>query len=200
MSVSKQVYKILEEFGEQLVKDTELSLKQKHGGAANNGTQSTGLAESIDFSVKEKGDGFVFSFYMNDYWVNLQYGRGKTKVGKSQKEFKDTLAGKLYYSDWYSSKGLNPQDIVLRNYLDKLKNPSKSKGLKSLTFKKAKKAFAIMVAKSIHKKGWKRYPHGSDFFGQVVEDGRFYDLGLKLSEIYGKEILFDLRDILKPIG
>lgn len=92
----KAVFDILEAFGEDLLADLDKSLRDKgHGSLANGGTQSAGIIGSGNFKVENKGGTLSLSFYLNDYWYYLEYGRRPTKAGKGKKAFKDTLAGRL---------------------------------------------------------------------------------------------------------
>lgn len=190
----KDVFALLEQFGEELIADIDKSLQNKgFGSKANGGTQSTGLIGSTTFDINTGGGGLTMSFYMNDYWYYVQYGRGKTQVGKSKKPFEKTLAGKLYASGWDVGKGINAREW----YKKRLKDPSKSKMLKD--YEGMRKLLTKAIAHNIHKKGTiKRFGYkGSNFLTDVFQDGRFDSLSEKLSELIGQKIVIDITNQFK---
>lgn len=192
-----KIISILDDFANNLKKDLTASLKRYgHVSATNSGTQS-GIIGSMDFNVYERGKAVRMEFYMDDYWYWLEYGRGKTKVGKSDKPFEKTLAGRIYR--WIPQKGIDARKIILENYKNKLKgDPSKSKFLKKPPkYNELRKSLSYAIANNIHKKGWTKYPKGSKFMSKVMLDGRFDVLAEQISEVLGKEIVFNIKEVFE---
>ena len=190
---TQEFYTAVNTFAEDLVTDIKDQLRRYHGNPSNGDSQDTGLAGSIELITPYYKDGSLFiDIKMDDYWYFLEYGRGKTKVGKSKKPFEQTLAGKLYASGWYRKTGVDPREW----YKAKLKNPEKSKILKD--FNKLKKMLSIAIARNIHKKGWTKYPKGSKFLTKATNPQKMDLFAENIGDIIGQKIVLDLSNsILK---
>lgn len=193
------ILKELEDFGFQLKKDLTVSLIRKgHTTKTSTGAGQSGIIGSMQYDVYSKGDNVLLEFFMDDHWYWLEYGRHKTRVGKGQKPYSQTLAGRLF--DWIPQKGLNARNIVKENYAKRLKSiqPSESKFLKkNLPYQKYQKSLSHAIAANIHKKGWSKYPNGSHFLSEVMLDGRFTKLAENISVLLGKEIVFEVDKAFK---
>jgi hypothetical protein len=190
----KEVFALLEQFGDELVADIDKSLQSKGFGAKTNSgnSQSTGIIGSTTFDINTGGGGLTMSFYMNDYWYWLEFGRGVTKASKTKKPFKDTLAGKLFENGWDVQKNINAKEW----YKEKLIKNSKSKKLKEGKHDDFRKMFVKFVAHRIHINGYK----ATHFLTEVLNDGRSEKLSEKLSELIGKKIVIDVyNDFLKAV-
>lgn len=194
MLAEANIFALLEDFGEELLTDIDTALKSKgHGSKANGGSQSARIIGTGKFKIIPTDGSITLNFYLNDYWYFLEYGRGKTKAAKTKKEFKNTLAGKMYAAGWDIGKGINAKTW----YKKKLKDGSKSKLLKD--YEGMRKLLLKAIAHNIHKKGTiKRFGYkGSKFLSGILNDGRFETLSKKLSEIIGKEIVIDISNAFK---
>lgn len=187
-----QVLAALESFSVKLVKEIADSAKKYHGGMAVGGSQDTGVIGSTDFNVYYKGGVFIMEFYMANYWYWMEYGRGRSKSGKSKKPFEQTLAGRLYKSKWWISKGID--SVSWYKKYNKVKDETKAK--KKITRDLADRALAKKIAMNIHKRGWTKYPKGSQFLTKVLTNQRLELLASDISEIMGEKITLIIESSL----
>lgn len=161
--------RILENFGVQLKKDVQASLKKKQRAKAakynSSYNENSNLVNSIRFTVKEAEGVTEVSLLMADYWEWVDKGRGKTTAGGSG-QVKNNIAA------WIKKKGLNPNKILAKY------------GTKKQTFDKAVNQLAFLIARKVHKKGFE----GNDFFTSVINDGRLNLLKEQLTEELRQDI------------
>ena len=129
---------------------------------------------------------------MANYWYWMEYGRGRSKSGKSKKPFEQTLAGRLYKSKWWISKGID--SVSWYKKYNKVKDETKAK--KKITRDLADRALAKKIAMNIHKRGWQKYPKGSQFLTKVLTNQRLELLASDISEIMGEKITLIIESSL----
>lgn len=181
MAVSAKIQTILEDFGTQLVTDLKDSiLAKKHGSQTNNSADQSSLAGSIKYKIFGRDTNVTFSLTMADHWKFVNDGRRKGKRPPAQ-----------VLDAWQSGKGIN----ALQIYRSKLKNPDKSK----VNFKKAQRSLSFAIAQMIAKKGTiKRFGYrGSQFYSQVIGDGRINKLKQDLSAVLKREVEVELFEVIR---
>lgn len=187
--ITKPFLESVNSFSESLVKDIVDAIRYYHGGTSNGSPQDAGISGSVEFTSPYFKDGSLFvDFKMDEHWYYLEYGRGPTRSAPVKKEFSKTLAGRLYASKWYRKTGADPRSW----YKSRLKHPDKSKILSD--YKKLEKSLAFAIARSIHKNGWKKYPHGSGFLSKTATPQKFDLLAENIAEILGQKIIIDLSN------
>lgn len=183
MAITDQAKMMLEEFGVQLQTDLIESLKKnQHTGS---GGQSSKLAGTMQYTVFGKEQSLFFEFSMADYGNYIDAGTRGAKVrGTGGKKMKDSIL------EWMEGKNMTG-NFALNIYRSKLKNPNKSK----VSFEKAENSLAWAIKKKINKKGIiKRFGYkGSNWFSDVINDGRIDKLADNLSELFGREVVINLE-------
>ena len=192
MAIDKEIIQILSDFNEQLVKDTRISLQKKldaraakHGGKK---VQSRLFASvSAPPAVYQNG-GIYSKLVMNDYWVFVNYGRNAGNVSAD---------GQKKLENWSDTRGFAEKiritDFNLRTKIQnekKAKNTNRKKWskIKKMPFDKAKKAAGFLIARSLKKKNLEP----TNFFSEVIKDGRVDELYAALTEIFATDINIEI--------
>lgn len=189
MEIGSSIEKILSEFGINLVVDSRGNLKKKlderafkHGGKS---VQSR-LSASIKSVVGYNSGSIKLSIQMNDYWKVVDSGRNEAPVSKEGQ-------GKI--KKWVQSRGVAEKIRLadLKNRKDKQvlnKTKRKKKTLKKMDFERASKAAAFLVSRSLKNKRLEP----TNFFTEVIKDGRLNELKEKLSKVIKSDIIIELRN------
>lgn len=198
MSVSKDIEKVLSDFGINIVTDSRTNLKKKlHERAVKTLANSkypdksvkdvtSRLSASIVSKVSYNTGGIKLTINMNDYWDIVENGRKPAPVSKE---------GQASIQKWAQTRGfaekIRLSDLQRRKDLQsKNKTKRKKKVLKKMDFNKASKIAAFLVARSLKNK--KLEP--THFFSEVIRDGRVEELKQKLSALIKTDIIINIRD------
>ena len=182
MAIDKKIDEILVEFGMKLEQDLQDSLASKMGSGYN-----ARLSSKIkSLPIRHVGDLTEYILQMPLYGKALDGGRLPTK-----EKTDGTMRGKV--ADWIKRRALVGKYINdnLQQRLDKqAKNKTNrpKKPLKKLAFEKAVKQLSFLIARKIHKKGYK----GNQFFSEVINDGRLEKLERDLMEAAQNEVLIEI--------
>ena len=182
MAIDKKIDEILVEFGMKLEQDLQDSLASKMGSGYN-----ARLSSKIkSLPIKHVGDLTEYILQMPLYGKVLDGGRGPTK-----EKTDGNMRGKV--EDWIKRRALVGKYINdnLQQRLDKqAKNKTNrpKKPLKKLAFEKAVKQLSFLIARKIHKKGYK----GNQFFSEVINDGRLEKLEKDLMEAAQNEVVIEI--------
>lgn len=182
MAIDKKIDEILVEFGMKLEQDLQDSLASKMGGGYN-----ARLSSKIkSLPIRHVGDLTEYILQMPLYGKALDGGRLPTK-----EKTDGTMRGKV--EDWIKRRALVGKYINdnLQQRLDKqAKNKTNrpKKPLKKLAFEKAVKQLSFLIARKIHKKGYK----GNQFFSEVINDGRLEKLEKDLIEAAQNEVVIEI--------
>lgn len=187
MSLNSEIDKLLSEFGLSMVNDTRSNLQKKldarsdkarakskiSGGRFNKPTSR--LWASLQDNVIYSNEGVKLVIRMNDYWDVVDGGR---KAGNVSED------GQRKIGEWADTRGLAENirisDLEKRKEKQKLsKRKEKLKVLKKMPFDRAKKAAGFLVARSLKNKTIEP----TNFFSEVVSDGRVKELESKLREL-----------------
>ena len=182
MAIDKKIDEILVEFGMKLEQDLQDSLASKMGGGYN--ARLSGKIKSLP--IRHVGDLTEYILQMPLYGKALDGGRLPTK-----EKTDGTMRGKV--EDWIKRRALVGKYINdnLQQRLDKqAKNKTNrpKKPLKKLAFEKAVKQLSFLIARKIHKKGYK----GNQFFSEVINDGRLEKLEKDLIEAAQNEVVIEI--------
>jgi len=182
MAIDKKIDEILVEFGMKLEQDLQDSLASKMGGGYN--ARLSGKIKSLP--IRHVGDLTEYILQMPLYGKALDGGRLPTK-----EKTDGTMRGKV--EDWIKRRALVGKYITdnLQQRLDKqAKNKTNrpKKPLKKLAFEKAVKQLSFLIARKIHKKGYK----GNQFFSEVINDGRLEKLEKDLIEAAQNEVVIEI--------
>ena len=189
MSVSKDIEKVLSDFGIHIVTDSRSNLKKKldERAAKHNGKSvQSRLSASIVSKVSYNTGGIKLTINMNDYWDIVEGGRKPAPVSRE---------GQVSIQKWAQTRGFAEKirltDLKRRQDLQsKNKTKRKKKVLKKMDFNKASKIAAFLVSRSLKNK--KLEP--THFFSEVIRDGRVEELKQKLSALIKTEIIINIRD------
>ena len=178
MAIDKKIDEILVEFGMKLEQDLQDSLANKMGSGCN-----ARLSSKIkSLPIRHVGDLTEYILKMPEYGKVLDKGRGKT-INDGTGEVKKNLV------DWIKRRGLEVK-ISQRKQLRaaKVKNKKIKKAVKQRNFEDAVKSLAFIIARKIHKFGYK----GNQFFSEVINDGRLEKLERDLMEAAQNEVLIEI--------
>jgi hypothetical protein len=190
MALNDDIKDLLSEFGLKLTVDTKASLRSKldertakHGGRKRiSRLENSAKALPITYS----GGVLRFTFQMNDYWDVVDGGRKASNVSEEGQEKiaewsgLSGLAEKIRISDLYNRMGMQRMSLSDR----------KLKKLKKMPFDRAKKAAGFLVARSLKKKTIEP----TNFFTDVIRDGRIEELQKKLSELIKTDIIINISN------
>ena len=183
MAIDSEIKDLLNEFGKQLVTDTQKSLKSKQRDQSLNSRLSTSIKPTTKFA-----DGaLVFNLTMNDYWAAVNSGRGPTEKSGDGSLRKNLIR-------WIKTRKLKIEISKRRTEkASTLKNKKVKKVYKKQTYEQAVEQVAYAIANKIHKAGYK----GNHFFDQVIEDGRIEKLKSDISKLINTEIIIDIQQATK---
>lgn len=190
MALNDEIRKVLSEFGLKLTIDTKQSLKQKLDARASKygGRKRTSRLEaSMDNQppITYKGGVLTFRFVMNDYWDIVDGGRKASNVSED---------GQKKIADWSALSGLAEKirvsDLEVRKQKQSLSKRKGLKTLKKMPFDRAKKAAGYLVARSLKKKSLEP----TNFFTDVINDGRLDELKERLKELVKSEIKIEISN------
>lgn len=183
MAIINDIEDLLKEFGVNINNDTRSSLKRKLNERASRyggRSRTSRLEASIKPSVSYSGGVMTFRLTMNDYWEVVDKGRKAAPVSKE---------GQQKIADWSGLSGL-AEKIRLKD-LETRKAKSKGKGkLRKMPFERAKKSAGFLVARKLKSKSL----DGTEFFTEIVNDGRIEELQEKLTELIKTDIIIEIRN------
>ena len=194
MSLNDKIKEALSEFGLELTIDTKKSLKQKLDERASQyGSKKviSRLEASMDKQppIEYKGGVVTFRFVMNDYWEEVDGGRGATEKSGDGSLRKNLVK-------WIKTRGLKVE-IAKRKQaqIDSLKAKTKSgkmirKVFKKQSYEDAVNSMSYAIASKIHKEGYE----GNNFFTDVINDGRIEELQKRLSELIKTDIIINISN------
>ena len=192
MNVASKIDKILSEFGIKVVTDSRTNLKKKLDerafSAKGKSVDKSRLSASIDSKVSYSSGGIKLKIIMNDYWDIVDGGRRASSVSED---------GKLSIQKWANTRGFTEKirlsDLKKRKEKQsKSKTKRKKKVLKKMDFDKASKVAAFLIARSLEKKQLEP----TNFFTEVIKDGRLKELKEKLSELIKTDIIIEIKDVI----
>lgn len=188
MAISNDIEKVLNDFGLKLVIDTKSNLKKKlDERAARHGGKSvkSRLEQSVNSEVVYTNGSINLIVKMNDYWAVVNDGREANNVSA---EGQDKIAA------WSATRGVAEKiriaDLYNRRGMQRLSETKrKLKTLKKMPFERAKKAAGFLIARSLKKKNLEP----TNFFSEVIKDGRVDELYAALTEIFATDINIEIR-------
>ena len=121
------IYKLLKEYGDKLVKDLKQSLRSK---GVRYGNTNSDVANSIEYKIKEFSYGPRINIKMNSYGKYVDRGRGPGPV--SEKGVKNIIK-------WANKKG------IVNKFAKEKKMP----------IKRAEKSLGFLISRKIKKEGYK---------------------------------------------
>lgn len=186
MALYNEVEDILSEFGENLQKDLQQSLRDK--GVKFGGGDSK-LSANIKFTVDQINDGISFKLSMPEYAEAVDKGREAAGV---------SVEGQASISNWAKRKGIVGKfaNDTLSNRLAKQaqnKTNRKKKTLKKPSFEKSLKALTFLISRKLKHKGFE----GNHFYSEVVNDGRLDKLKQDLAMVLKENIEIEIIDLTK---
>lgn len=182
-TIEQQVRKILREFGIKLGDDLNASLLQalQEGGRTNPSAPSLAFT-SIDSIDESTGTGVVKIIATGDYWYYIDKGRDKTKKDGTGNVRKGV--GK----EWQGGNNIKAQQIIYDLQVKYNNDNGLKRKVKKLSFDKATKALSFLIARKIHRDGYKARP----FMDRVIKDGRIDKLTKDISVVLKKDITIQL--------
>lgn len=189
MALNDEIRKVLSEFGLKLTIDTKQSLKQKLDARASKygGRKRTSRLEASAkaLPVTYQSGVLTLKFEMNDYWDIVDGGRKASNVSED---------GQKKIADWSALSGLAEKirisDLEVRKQKQSLSKRKGLKTLKKMPFDRAKKAAGFLVARSLKKKSLEP----TNFFTDVINDGRLEELKERLKELVKSEIKIEISN------
>ena len=183
MAIDNEIKDLLNDFGKQLVTDTQKSLKSKQKDQSLNSRLSTSIKPETTF---ESG-GITFKLKMNDYWDAVNSGRSETRNSGDGALRRNLI-------NWIKTRKLKVE-ISKRKTVKAttLKNKKIKKVYKKQTYETAVENLAFVIARKIHKDGYE----GNHFFDEVIKDGRVEKLQQDLAKIMETEIIVDVQQATK---
>ena len=184
MAIDKKIDEILVDFGVKLQIDLQASLKSKMSNGYN--PRLSGKIKSLP--IKHMGDLTEYILQMPLYGKALDGGRGKTKEpgnGALRKNIAEWLKRR---NDIFRKFEKGNLEYRLEQQAKNKKTNRPSKPLKKLAFEKAIKQFSYIIARKIHRDGYK----GNQFFSEVINDGRLEKLERDLLEATQNEVIIEI--------
>lgn len=189
MALNDEIRKVLSEFGLNLTIDTKQSLKQKLDSRASkySGRKRTSRLEASAkaLPVSYQNGVLTLKFEMNDYWDIVDGGRRASNVSED---------GQKKIADWSALSGLAEKirisDLESRKQKQSLSKRKGLKTLKKMPFDRAKKAAGFLVARSLKKKSLEP----TNFFTDVISDGRLDELKERLAQLVKAEIKIEISN------
>jgi hypothetical protein len=138
----------------------------------NFGIASSRLLQKIDPPpIVTRGNDVIARIQAYDYYEYIDGGRMPTKN-------KGNGSLRLAIQDWIATKGVRPN------------NPEDFKGMTNIEINKS---LAYVIARKIHRRGFK----GNKFFSKVINDATFDELGEYLASAMGEKIALSVVQIAK---
>ena len=184
MAIDKKIDEILVEFGMKLEQDLQDSLASKMGGSYN--ARLSGKIKSLP--SKHVGDLTEYILQMPLYGKALDKGRGPTQKGGNGSVQKGVAEWLKRRNDIFRKFEKGNLEYRLEQQAKNKKTNRPSKPLKKLAFEKAIKQFSYIIARKIHRDGYK----GNQFFSEVINDGRLEKLEKDLIEATQNEVLIEI--------
>lgn len=189
MALSDELYDVLSKFGIKIVDDTRSNLQKKlDARAAKHGGKPfrSRLWASVDSKVDYKQGGIVLNIKMNDYWVFVDKGRNAGPVSED---------GQNKIKEWSKSRGVAEKirisDLNLRLAKQKEnKTDRKKKKLTKMPFERAAKSAAFLIARKLKNKSLEP----TNFFSEVIKDGRIDDLKKELAELIKTDVIINIKE------
>jgi len=172
--LQEELDKAVTEFGDKLAKDLNESLNEALKRGGSNNVQEAALNFEPKYIV-ENGSVQVQIIASDVYWKYIEYGRKPGKMPPPSK------LGKK----WQVSQGIDPRKVM---YEINLKSKGLKKQSKKLTYDRASKQLAFIIARSIGKKGLKPRP----YLYNVIDDGRVTAFAETIAKILSKDITLQL--------
>lgn len=188
MAISNDIEKVLNDFGLKLVIDTKSNLKKKlDERAARHGGKSvkSRLEQSVNSEIVYSNGSINLIVKMNDYWNIVDGGRNASNV---------SAEGQAKIAEWSATRGVAEKirisDLQARLQKQSLsKHKDKLKKLKKMPFERAKKVSAsFLIARSLKKKNLEP----TNFFSEVIKDGRVDELYSALTDIFATDINIEI--------
>lgn len=147
-------------------------LKSSLPGNATSGRASKSLLESLEATATTmQGDKVIGRISANDYYKQVDEGRGPTKGG-GRGDLVKALAGD---GGWISQKGISVDNM-----------PGETKAEKNMNLAKA-------IARKIHTKGYR----GNKFFSKIITDATFEEFAEYLGQAMGQKIALSFSVMAK---
>lgn len=189
MALSDELYDVLSKFGIKIVNDSRSSLKKKLDARAakySGKSVQSRLGASIKSEVGYKEGGIVLNIKMNDYWKFVDKGRNAGPVSES---------GQEKIKDWAKTRGVAEKirisDLNLRLVKQKEnKTDRKKKKLTKMPFERAAKSAAFLIARKLKNKSLEP----TNFFTEVIKDGRLDDLKKELAELIKTDVIINIKE------
>jgi hypothetical protein len=189
MAIDKKVDEILIEFGIRLQTDLQKSLASKMSDGYN--PRLSGKIKSEP--IKHMGDLTQYILSMPLYGKALDKGRGPTTKGGNGSVKKGIAEWLRRRNDIFKKFEKGNMEYRLAQQAKNKKTSRPSKPLKPLKFEKAIKQFSYLIARKIHREGYK----GNQFFSEVINDGRLEQLEKDLIEATQNEVLIEIKKDFK---
>lgn len=175
----KSISELLYDFGEETIRLLTDSIEKEKAVASRN------LRQSITYDVKILGSEFTFILSMADYWRWVDEGRGPSRAkGRMGKSLQDAIY------EWIPKKG-----FALRAKAKKLSKKIRKKKTISQIIDRERKSLAFLIARKIHKKGFK----GRKFYSKIVNDKYILNFQSKLREALRRDVEIQLVEVFKEI-
>ena len=184
MAIDKKIDEILVDFGVKLQTDLQTSLKSKMSDGYN--PRLSGKIKSLP--IKHMGDLTEYILQMPLYGKALDKGRGPTQKGGNGSVQKGVAEWLKRRNDIFRKFEKGNLEYRLEQQAKNKKTNRPSKPLKKLAFEKAVKQFSYIIARKIHRDGYK----GNQFFSEVINDGRLEKLERDLIEATQNEVIIEI--------
>ena len=158
---------------------------------SQNANASSSLRQSISPVIKFVPEGIDLKIFMNEYWYYVDKGRGKTKAGgKGGIPLRDRI------KKWIAQKGikLNLTDFRKKK-IKGLSNKIVKKGYRQLSVDQQAKALSFLIARAIHRRGWKR--KGTGFFSKTINTNTLNGLNKAVAIGFKKDFVIEIQKTLK---
>lgn len=188
MPLNDDIVKLLDDFNLKLTNDVKRSLKikldekaSKHGSSKVTSrleNSAKGLPITITNGV------IKLQFQMNDYWDEVNSGRGATEKSGDGSLRKNLVR-------WIKTRGLKVEISKRKSEkISNLKNKKIKKTYKKQSYEDAVNSMAYAIASKIHKEGFE----GNHFFDEIINDGRIEELQKRLSELIKTDIIINISN------
>lgn len=163
-------------FADKLNKDLKASLELalKEGGSKN--VQESTVTFQPRYKISEDGTIDIQIVTQQAHWKYIEFGRRPGKMPPPNKLGKD----------WQVSQKIDARKVLAEIKVKTNKGLTRKK--KELSFDKATKQLAFLIARSIGKRGLKPRP----YIDRVLNDGRIDQLTKDISRVLSKNITIEL--------